>query len=112
MEHELEMARKAIEAQKEELEKMKKQTKEERRERAKAAFKVTEGIASEREDLVKQLEALRFSFSLFHKTKRSKAKCFRQVNKKLIDERDEIRVSHECLYGTVPCGTDFFAVAT
>lgn len=60
MESELETTRKILDDHRQQLEVVKKQTRDERRERAKAAFKVTEGIATEREDLIKQLDFLRF----------------------------------------------------
>ena len=41
------------------MEELRRQTKEERRQRAKAAFKVSENIAKEREDLVHQLYHLK-----------------------------------------------------
>ncbi len=59
MESELDETRKYLDESKAQLEGIRRQTRDERRERAKAAFKVTEGIANEREDLVKQLDALR-----------------------------------------------------
>lgn len=59
MESQLELTQKSLKEAKEQLEAVKKQTREEKRERAKSAFKVTETIASEREDLVKELDTLR-----------------------------------------------------
>uniref|UniRef100_A0A914X1U8 EF-hand domain-containing protein n=1 Tax=Plectus sambesii TaxID=2011161 RepID=A0A914X1U8_9BILA len=73
MESDLEQLRRAHEEAREQLENIKRQTKEEKKRRAKESFKVTEGIAHERESLVKQLDDLRV------------------MNQRLKDERDEFR---------------------
>ena len=59
MESDLEAIKRAHEEAKDQLDNIKKQTKEEKKRRAKESLKVTQGIASERENLVKELDDLR-----------------------------------------------------
>jgi hypothetical protein len=61
MESDLEHLKRAHEEARDQLEGIKRQTKEEKKRRAKESLKVTQGIASEREDLVKQLDDLRLA---------------------------------------------------
>lgn len=59
MEQDIQVLRDSYEQARVLLETVKNQQREEKRERAKAAFRLTEGIANEREDLVSELHQLR-----------------------------------------------------
>ncbi len=73
LEKELERQRLQMLELQDQLDSLKSQTQEERRQRASAAFKVSENIVMEREDLVRELDLLR------------------SINTKLIDEKDTVR---------------------